>query len=239
LAECRPADRAGDGESVRSEKLTTALLVGLLALQTVLLGVLLRRINTLERTVLTAVAGAGAGSGETDEVVAVDPGPGPLLGAAGAPVTIVEFSCFTCPACADLEPELKQTLARHPGQVRLAYRYFPLQLKGKPMMLAKAAECAGRRGKFWEAHDLLFSKSDQIEQEADLLEAAASLGLDREELAQCLASAEVEARVRADFEAGRSYGVTGTPTLFVNGKRVRGADSRTIDRLVESSLGST
>ncbi len=222
---------------MRSEKLTTLLLVGLLALQTVLLGALLRRIGALERTVLTVVAGAAQGASEVaEEATAVEVGQGPIQGAAGAPVTIVEFSCFTCPACADLQPELKRTLSLHPGEVRLAFRYFPLRLEGKPMLLAKTGECARRQDKFWETHDLLFSKSDEIEGEAELLEAVKPLGLDLERLAQCLASAEAEARVREDFEAGRSYGVTGTPTLFVNGKRVLGSDPRILDRLVAASL---
>lgn len=220
---------------MRSEKLTF-LVIGLLFMQTVLLGLLLWRINSLERLVLTAASGGGLSAPEAEEVVAVDPGDGPTKGDAAAPVTIVEFSCFTCPACADLQPGLKETLSRHPGQIRLAFRYFPLRLEGKPILLAKAAECARTQGKFWEAHDLLFQKSLDIEGEQALLEAMAPLGLDPAGLSQCLASKETEARVRADFEAGRDYGVNSTPTLFVNGRRVQGADLRMLERLVESSL---
>jgi protein-disulfide isomerase len=223
---------------MRSEKLTVVLVVGLLAVQTALLGVLLWRINELQRLVLGAVSGGGLGAqgGGADEVVDVDPGAGPTRGTPQAPVTIVEFSCFTCPACSDLQSGLKETLARHPGKVRLAFRYFPLRLEGKPILLAKAAECARRQGKFWETHDLLFTQGDGIESQEDLLAATAPLGLDSVDLSQCLASKDAEARVRADFEAGRSYGVNSTPTLFVNGRRVRGADLRTLNQLVESSL---
>lgn len=220
---------------MRSEKLTV-LVIGLLFMQTVLLGLLLWRINSLESLVLTAASGGELGAPEEEEVIAVDPGNGPTQGDAAAPVTIVEFSCFTCPACADLQPGLKETLARHPGQIRLAYRYFPLRLEGKPILLAKAAECARTQGKFWEAHDLLFKKGLDIEGEPALLEAMAPLGLDPAGLSQCLASKETEARVRADFEAGREYGVNSTPTLFVNGRRVQGADLRVLEKLVESSL---
>lgn len=222
---------------MRSEKLTAVLVIGLLSLQTVLLGVLLWRIDALQRLVLTIASGGGLGAAaEAEEVVDVDPGTGATQGAAEAPVTIVEFSCFTCPACADLQPGLKQMLSRHPDKVRLAFRYFPLRLEGKPILLAKAAECARRQGKFWETHDLLFSKGAEIETAEDLVEVTAPLGLDREGFSQCLASKEVEARVLEDFEAGRSYGVNSTPTLFVNGRRVSGADLRILNQLVESSL---
>lgn len=220
---------------MRSEKLTV-LVIGLLFMQTALLGVLLWRIDSLERLVLSAASGGSLGAPEAEEVVDVDPGNGPTQGAAAAPVTIVEFSCFTCPACADLQPGLKETLSRHPGKIRLAFRYFPLRLEGKPILLAKAAECARTQGKFWEAHDLLFSKGLDIEGEKALVEAMAPLGLDPAGLSQCLASKETEARVRADFEAGRGYGVNSTPTLFVNGRRIQGADLRILEQVVESSL---
>lgn len=221
---------------MRSEKLSV-LVIGLLFMQTVLLGLLLWRIQSLERLVLSAASGGELGAPpEEEEVVAVDPGNGPTQGDAAAPVTIVEFSCFTCPACADLQAGLKETLSRHPGKVRLAYRYFPLRLEGKPILLAKAAECARTQGKFWEAHDLLFKKGLDIEGEKALLDAMAPLGLDPAGLSQCIASKETEARVRADFEAGRSYGVNSTPTLFVNGRRVEGADLRILERVVESNL---
>jgi protein-disulfide isomerase len=223
----------------RSDRLTTFTLIGLLTVQTALLGLLILRVNNLQRLLATGSPGGVAAAGGTQvsaEVIPVDPGDGPVQGSPEAPVTIVEFSCFTCPACADLEPDLKRTLARYPGKVRLAYRYFPLRLDGKPLLLAEAAECARRQGKFWETHDLLFQRSAEIESEPELLETLAPLDLDLEDLSRCLASEEVEAHVRADFEAGRSYGVDSTPTLFVNGRRVRGADFTTLSELVESSL---
>ncbi len=219
----------------RSEKLTPLILIGLLTVQTALLGLLIVRINTLQQ-LLVGGPPAGQAPEVAKEVLQVDPGDGANQGSPDAPVTIVEFSCFTCPACEDLQADLKRTLARYPSQVRLAFRYFPLRLEGKPIELAKAAECARRQGKFWEAHDVLFRRSAEIEGEEALLDALEPVGLDLESLSQCLASPEVESRVRTDFEAGRSYGVNSTPTLFVNGRRVQGADFATLSQLVESTL---
>lgn len=232
------SDVHGSG-SPRLEKLTPLLVIGLLVVQTAVLGLLVVRVNSLQQLLLTGSpdgsAGSAGGQGGA-EVVDVEPGDGPSKGSPDAPVTIVEFSCFTCPACADLQPDLKRTLERFPDQVRLTFRYFPLRLDGKPVVLAKAAECARAQGRFWEAHDVLFRSSEALDDEAQVVAALTPLGLEPAELSACLASDDTEARVRADFEAGRSYGVTGTPTLFVNGRRVQGADFATLTRIVESSL---
>lgn len=219
---------------MQSDKLTSALLIGLLTVQTLLLAILLFRINGLHKLLLQARGSLGAPVSE--EVLDVEPGDGPSKGAQEAPVTIVEFSCFTCPSCADLQPVLDEVLAAHPGEVRLVFRYFPLALQDKPMVLATAAECARRQGRFWEAHDRLFAHGREIEGEADLLAVLDGLGLDEAAFSECLASDEAASRVRVDSEAGRSYGVSGTPTLFVNGRRVMGADRGTLERVIDASL---
>lgn len=220
---------------MQSDKLTSALLIGLLTVQTLLLAILLFRINGLHQLLLQTRGGT-LGAPVSEEVIDVDPGDGPSKGAPAAPVTLVEFSCFTCPSCADLQPVLDQVLEAHQGEVRLVFRYFPLALQGKPMMLATAAECARRQGQFWPAHDRLFAHSREIDGEADLLATLDDLGLDEAAFSECLASEEATARVKADSEAGRSYGVSATPTLFINGRRVMGADRGTLERVIDGSL---
>lgn len=221
---------------MRSDKLTPLLLVGLLVVQTLLLGILIFRVNALHALILSSgPIGGPTGPGPADVVENVDPGSGPKKGADGAPVTIVEFSDFTCPACSDLQPILRRILADHEGDVQLAFRYFPLSFQGKPFRLATAAECAHRQGAFWQLHDVLFAESVEMWSEQELVTEAGQLGLDEEAFAACMASEEVTTRLREDFEAGRGYGVSSTPTLFVNGRRVRGADATALERAIEAS----
>jgi protein-disulfide isomerase len=131
---------------------------------------------------------------------------------------------------------LRKLLADHAGRIRLAFRYFPLRPAGKPLLLATAAECARRQGRFWEAHDRLFARSPVIETAADLATELDDLGLDQAAFAECLAAEDVAARVRADLEAGLGYGVSFTPTLFINGRRPVATDLATLNRAVAASL---
>jgi len=146
----------------------------------------------------------------------------PYKGSADAPVTIVEFSNFTCPACAMVQPALKELLVVREGQVGLVFRHFPL---GPPhtdgFRAAVAAECAAQQGVFWEMHDSLFAHAETLS-ENDLLGYAAGLGVDEVAFAACLDSDDAEVRIREDIAAGQEYGVTGTPTFFINGRRVSG-----------------
>lgn len=220
----------GQGDQFMPKRISI-LVVGLLGLQTVLLGVLAFRLDGLHRLLLDLQVGissllaVGSLGGKSVAVfLDVEPGDGPTKGSPDAPVTIVEFSDFTCRACADLQPTLRRILEEHDADVRLAFRYFPLSFQGKPFLLAKAAECGNQQGVFWALHDRLFARSPEIEGKEGLLEEVADLELDLDSFTRCLASEEVAARLRADFEAGLSYGVNSTPALFINGRRVLGTD---------------
>jgi protein-disulfide isomerase len=111
-------------------------------------------------------------------------------------------------------------LAAYPKDVRFVYKQFPLeQIHANAMNAAKASVAAGNQGKFWEMHDELFKISrnlamDEIRKKAELI------GLDMKKFDADMASAETEKIVREDLELGRSVDVTGTPTFFLNGKRV-------------------
>lgn len=220
---------------MRTDKWLPVLLVGLLAVQTFLLAVVILRLNEIQRLVSMRDSGS-PGPVVSDEVIQVDPGDGPAKGPADAPVTLVEFSCFTCPSCADLQPALREVLSKYEGRVRLAFRYFPLGSQGKPILLATAAECANRQGRFWEAQDVLFQKSRDLSSTTDVAAALQKTGLDMEAFGRCVGSEEAVARVQSDFEAGRKYGVDATPTLFLNGRRVLGADAADLSRLIEAEL---
>jgi len=155
-------------------------------------------------------------------------------GASDAPVTIVEFSDFQCPACGQAFLDLHDLLRRR-RDVRLVFRHFPLDQRCNdqvehgvhPMacLAACAAECAGQQGKFWEYHDLLFQ--DQAGQARDTLFGfARELGLDIPRFRTCLDDAATLALVRGDVRDGSALGVRSTPTIFINGRRIEGALER-------------
>ena len=113
-------------------------------------------------------------------------------------------------------------MAEFPGKVRLVYKDFPLSFHAGAEPAAMAARCAAERGQFWTYHDLLFTGPPAFSR-ADLLTYAARLDLREDAFAACLDSGRFRDAVRADMQEGRSHGVTGTPTFFVNGRRLVGA----------------
>lgn len=202
------------------------LTLGLFVLQTILLGLVVLRLRGVERELGALRRSlAGGASAARPATIEVEPGDGPAKGAAGAPVTVVEFSDFTCHACSQLQPALREALAARSEKARLVFRYFPLAAEGKPFDLARAAECARAQDRFWPAHDLLFSEAKELASLPAAVARLATLGLDRAALEGCLAGAASGERIRRDAEAGHGYGVDATPTLFVNGRRIEGAVS--------------
>jgi protein-disulfide isomerase len=146
-----------------------------------------------------------------------------VQGPADAPVTIIEYSDYLCPYCQRAEEAVAKVLARHPGKVRFAHRDF---LLGRPrsMAVAKAALCAGDQGKFWEyRRDLLTTAGDWTDR--DLESRAGRLGVGADAFRACLASDRHEQAIRDSSEEARKLGVTGTPTFFVNGRRMTGVRS--------------
>jgi protein-disulfide isomerase len=161
------------------------------------------------------------------EVAAV----GPALGPETAPVTIVEFSDFQCPFCARAGPVVKQVLARYPEQVRLVYRHFPLDnIHPRARPAAEASACADEQGKFWAFHDAIFANPKALE-DADLETRAREVGLDPAAFNACLKDGRAQAIVERDVNDARSAGITGTPSFFVNGRMLGGAQP--LEKFVE------
>jgi protein-disulfide isomerase len=117
---------------------------------------------------------------------------------------------------------LGELLAEYPAAVRLVYKDFPLDFHEGARPAAHAARCAAAAGRFWEYHDLLFVAQPAFARE-DLIRYAGRLGLDTGAFAACLDSERVRAAVERDVSEGRAAGVRGTPTFFVNGRRLVGA----------------
>lgn len=143
-------------------------------------------------------------------------------GPANASVTIIEYSDFQCPACGVVEPVIEQVLATYPAKVRLVYKDYPLSMHTFAQKASEAAECAGAQGKYWEMHDKLFVNQDALDI-LDLKTYAAGLGLDTARFDGCLDSDMMASDVAADLQDGKAAGVTATPTFFVNGQKIVGA----------------
>lgn len=147
----------------------------------------------------------------------------PVRGPATAAITIIEFSDFECPYCQSWHNEVWLPLqAAFPGQIRLVFRDFPLPGHPNAAPSAQAANCAQEQGRFWEYHDLLFTWELGLARDAHL-EYARRLGLDMDAFTQCLDEGRYAAEVQADFDYAANLGVRSTPTFFINGLPMVGA----------------
>ncbi|MEZ4254326.1 MAG: thioredoxin domain-containing protein [Polyangiales bacterium] len=152
-----------------------------------------------------------------DEGVSIDVTGAPVRGAPMAPITVIEFSDFECPFCGRAFPIVEQILREFQGKVRVVFLNYPLSGHVRAMPAARAAVAAGKQGKFWEMHDMLFRNQTALEDE-DLRKYAQAIGLDVAKFEADLASPEVQAKVDADRAKGEKVNVQGTPTFFVNGR---------------------
>lgn len=179
-----------------------------------------------------APAAAPTATVDTAQIIAnvVQKG-GHSQGSPDAPVVIVEYADFQCPYCErhfkEVESQLKDTYVKN-GQVRLVYKHYAF-LGQESVWAALAAECAGEQNKFWEFHDLLFSRQKGENQGAfnqDTLKSwAAELKLDTKAFNQCFDSGKDVDIVKANTEEGQQLGIRGTPGFFVNDVPIGGAES--------------
>jgi protein-disulfide isomerase len=163
----------------------------------------------------------------------------PARGPATAPVTIVEFSDFHCPFCKSVFSTLKQVLAHYGERVRLVYRDFPIdQLHPRARQAAEAARCARDQDRFWAFHDAIYEGPPEADT-ARLLEYARQVGADAEALDRCVSAGTHKDAVQRDIDEGLRLGVRATPTFFVNGRRLAGAQSlETFRRIIDDELES-
>ncbi|MFL5439118.1 MAG: DsbA family protein [Myxococcales bacterium] len=174
-----------------------------------------------EKLYETIVAENVKAAGSTPEVK-VDVGNAPVLGPKNAAVTIVEWSDFQCPYCGRVEPTLQQVREEYKGKVRLAWKNQPLSFHPNAMPAAEAAMAADEQGKFWEFHDALFKRQNELGP-ALYDEVAKQVGLDMEKFHASIQGHKHLAQIKADMAAGSAVGADGTPTFFINGKKLVGA----------------
>jgi len=161
----------------------------------------------------------------------------PVKGPSNAPVTIVEFSDYQCPYCAAAEPLISQVLQAYPNDVRLVYKHFPLSFHQNARPAAEAAVFAMKHDKFWEMHERLFQNSRQLSIDK-LKSIGTEIGLDPEALEKAVSSQSSKTVIDKDIQDGHSVMVTGTPTIFVNGKRLPRRDFATFKQMIDQALGA-
>jgi protein-disulfide isomerase len=146
----------------------------------------------------------------------------PSLGAKDAPITMVEFGDFQCPYCRASENSVKEVRAKYGNKLRIVYMDFPLGIHEHAMDAANAARCAGEQDKFWQYHDAIFADQSKLAP-ADLKASAAKLGLNAKKFDACLEKAKYQPQIQQDMAEATKLGVTGTPTFFINGREITGA----------------
>lgn len=160
-----------------------------------------------------------------------------VKGAEGAPLTVVEFADFECPHCALMKGIVKELMATYPGALRVYFKQFPLPFHTLAKEASKATLAAQRQGAAWEMHDLVFDSQSQLKPES-FVEFAAQLGLNIERFKADMADPALEKQIERDKLEGMQAGLTGTPTLFFNGKRYGGEPSlEALKRHVGDLLG--
>jgi protein-disulfide isomerase len=149
-------------------------------------------------------------------------GSAPVRGPKNAPVTIVAFSDFQCPFCGRVVPTLHQIEKEYAGKVRVAFKHQPLPFHQNAKIAASASMAANEQGKFWEYHDKLFANQQALDR-SSLERYAQEVGLDMNKFRAALDSNKYEAQISADSAEGMRIGANGTPTFFINGRQLVGA----------------
>lgn len=160
-----------------------------------------------------------------------------VRGPRNAPVRIIEFADYQCPYCKQIEPQLERLHSEFGDKVAIAFMDFPLPMHAHAQELAEAADCAGAQGKFWEYHDFLFKDLKESFDVAVLKQRARDLKLDQPQFDTCLDSGGQAAQIKTEMAEGTRLGITGTPTLFINGRFVSGsAKYETLRETVQQEL---
>ena len=247
--------KSSDSYSLKIPKLSlnstsyTPLLLILLIIAAFFLGSLWTKVQYLQKNVATTPAipqPAIAGQPTTPAPgtkVNVDPGHLPVKGNKNAKVTVIEFADFQCPFCEQWFKNVEQSLIKDyvdSGKVQFAFRQYAF-LGQESTWAAQASECANEQGKFWDYHDYLYKHQGAENSGAfakdKLIGFAGALGLNTDQFSSCLNSDKYAKNVSDDLAAGQKAGVNGTPTTFVNGMTMVGAQPyNSLKTLIDQEL---
>jgi len=173
-----------------------------------------------------------------DKVAKIATGNAPSFGPADSKVTLVEFSDFQCPFCGRAAGTVHEIKQKYGDKVHFVFRQFPLSFHQNAHISAEAALAAHAQGKFWEFHDKLFANQQKLDRAA-LEGYAKELGLNVAEFKKALDNKTYAATVDQEFKLGEEVAVDGTPTLFLNGKRVANpSDVNELSKAIDEALKS-
>ena len=168
-----------------------------------------------------------------------------VKGSTDAPATLIEYTDFQCPACGAYYPILKQVTEEMPDKVKLVIRHYPLiQIHPNALPGARAAEAAGRQGKFWEMYDLLFMNQAEWSKASDPMKSifpayAGRAGLDIEKFKQDMADSSLDDKINHDRATGNKLEITGTPSFFLNGKKLENPKNvEELKKAIEKASGA-
>jgi protein-disulfide isomerase len=173
----------------------------------------------------------------------IESGGAAVKGEEGAAVTIVEFSEYECPFCKRYVDETyPQILEEYGDKIRYIFHDYPLPFHPHAQKMAEVARCAGEQEKYWEMHDLLFAErnvwANLQDASAEITSYAEQLKLDMDEFDSCLSSGKFTQAVKDDLALGQAVGVQGTPTFFINGQRLVGAQPfGAFKAIIDAELG--
>lgn len=159
----------------------------------------------------------------------------PFKGPEKAPVVVTVFSDFQCPYCAKVPPLLDQVLKQYPKDVKVVHKNFPLKSHQFALPAAIAAMAAHRQGKFWEMHDKIFENYSVLSDDK-FTELAKALGLNMDKFSQDSKDPKLQQEIQAELQSGLKAEVRGTPSIFVNGRRVTAGGLEGMKALIETEL---
>lgn len=213
----------------------TQVLVGLLVVAAFVIGMLVPKGNLFQGTATAypsaSNAPVGAPTAPTPgQKVNVSVGHLPVLGDKNAKVTVIEFADFRCPFCEQWFQQVEPNLIKdyvNTGKVKFAFRHYAF-LGPASIVAANASECANEQGKFWDFHDYLYKnqppETDTSMYTTDnLTQVAGTLGMDTTQFKSCLSANKYQKNVDTDLQEGQKAGVNGTPTVFIDGQSIVGA----------------
>lgn len=158
-----------------------------------------------------------------------------VTGNSSASAYLVEFSDFQCPACGTFEPTVESLIAKYSDRLAFSYRHFPLPQHTEGQPAAMVAEAAGRQGKFWGMHALLFKNQKSLS-ETTYINLAKQLNLNMITFEKDRKDSSLSAIISTDTDSGTSLGVNATPTFFLNGVKLELADPSDLVRAVDNAL---
>jgi len=161
-----------------------------------------------------------------------------FMGPKDAPITLVEYTDFQCPYCKKSQDTLKEIHQKYGDKVKHIFRYFPIPQHTESRNASNASYCANEQGKFWEYHDIVFARQEEIKAE-NFTKWAEELKLDKAKFAKCLTDKPYDKLIQRDMDSGKPLGVQSTPTFFINGMVISGAQPfSAFEGIIKSELSN-